>query len=180
MIVVSFLIACATTSPEVAVPTEPAPEVLAEVIPATEPVPVAEETVPTFTVDPSTPAVLALFGQATQYFGDKSFVITAVLLNSEDAGKDGWKSCAKLVPAQFGLTNATPSVFLTENDKTCEEDPDGFVKKVFVAAPEQMAFLPFEMNGEKLEVLSVTTVVPSAPAVNTPPSTEPAVADGTK
>lgn len=175
MLIIALLVACATPEPEAAAPTEPVPEVLAEVVPVTEPSPVAEEVVsPPFVVDPSSPAVLALSDKAEALFADKAFIVTAVLLNSEDRGKDGWRSCAQLMPAQFGLTDATPSTFLTENDKTCAEDPDGFVKKVFVAAPEQMAFLPFEMNGEKLEVMSVTTVTPGAP------SSEPVVADGIK
>jgi hypothetical protein len=141
---------------------------------------VVTEAAPTFVVDPLSLPVIMLSDSATAHYGGTGFVITAALLDSQDVGTDGWKSCAKLTRAQFGIADGTPAQFLSQNDKFCAEDPDGFVLKVLIAAPEQTAFLPIEFNGEKLEVLSVTTVTAGTPLRITTPPTDPVVADGAK
>lgn len=181
MLIIALLVACATPTPEAAAPTEPAPETqVSEVVPVTEPTPVTEEVAtPTFVVDPSSPAAIKLSDEAKTVFGEQGFVITVAVFDSADAGTDGWRSCAKLTPAQFGIPDAMPHLFLTEKDKTCAEDPEGFVTKVMAAGLTEGAFLPPEFQGEKMAITSTGTL-----AMNTPPATEAvtseATADGAK
>jgi hypothetical protein len=176
LLLVASLFACSTPEADPEVTPEAA---VAEVVPVAEPV-VPEPAPAPEVANLTPPSVSKLSEDARMVFGDQGFTITVAVFDTADAGTDGWRSCAKLTTAQFGIPDAMPHVFLTQNDKSCLDDPEGFVTKVLAADVARSTFQEPMVGTEKMAATSIT-VFPFAPLpAPADPASEPVTADAAK